>query len=80
MLENNYFAFNGTTWHQTIGTAMGKEVASPYACLTVGFLEETRLFPIILPRTYGPELAKEIEENLFRFVDDGISGLPPVID
>ena len=80
VLENNYFAFNGTMWHQIVGTAMGKEVASPYACLTVGFLEETRLFPTILPLTYGPELSKVIEESFFRFVDDGINAIPNSID
>ena len=80
VLENNYFCFNGTTWHQLVGTAMGKEVASPYACLTVRYLEETILFPTLLPRTYGQTLANTIIERFYRFVDDGITALPTNVD
>ena len=80
VLENNYFTFNNTTWHQLIGTAMGKEVASPYACLTVGFLEETILFPTLLPARYGHTLAATIIEQYYRFVDDGITALPKIVD
>ena len=33
---------------QLVGTAMGTEFAPPYACLSVGYLEETILFPSLL--------------------------------
>ena len=80
VLENNYFNFGDTTWHQIVGTAMGKEVASPYACLTVGFLEETILFPQLLPANFEPSIVQEIIEMFFRFVDDGITGLPDEVE
>ena len=75
VLENNFFDFGNTTWHQVVGTAMGKEVASPYACLTVGFLEETILFPQLLPANFEPDIVQKIIELFFRFVDDGITAL-----
>ena len=76
VLENNNFNFDGKIWRQRIGTAMGKEVASPYACLTVGYLEETILFPTVIPSRFDSETAEEIIENFYRFVDDGVSPLP----
>ena len=76
VLENNYFDFNGSAWRQIIGTAMGKEVASPYACLTVGFLEETELFPNLLPAHLEARFVQTAIEQYFRFVDDGITALP----
>ena len=80
VLENNFFCFNNTTWHQIVGTAMGKEVASPYACLTVGFLEETILFPILIPASFEHEIAQKITKQFFRFVDDGITAPPKTVD
>ena len=80
VLENNYFSFNTTTWHQIIGTAMGKEVASPYACLTVGFLEETLLFPTLIPSSLDQASSERIIQKFFRFVDDGITILPKTVD
>ena len=65
VLENNYFDFGDTTWHQVVGTAMGKEVASPYACLTVGFLEETILFPRLLPANFEQDIVQKIIELFF---------------
>ena len=79
VLENNHFNFNESTWRQKVGTAMGKEVAAPYACLTVGFLEETILFPHLLPLHFGENTAREIEKNFYRFVDDGINPIPKSI-
>ena len=34
---------------QLVVTAMGTKFAPPYACLSVGYLEETILFPRLLP-------------------------------
>ena len=45
--ENNNILFDGTLYKQTAGTAMGTKFAPSYACLTIGYLEETKLFPHI---------------------------------
>ena len=34
-----------------VGTAIGAKFAPPYACLSAGLLEETILFPLLLPIT-----------------------------
>ena len=79
VLENNNFNFDGKIWRQVVGTAMGKEVASPYACLTVGYLEETILFPTLIPSRFDSKTAEEIIENFYRFVDDGVSPIPLIV-
>ena len=76
VLKNNFFVFGDRMWRQVIGTAMGKEMASPYACLTVGYLEETILFPKLLPKFFKSPILEQIIEHYFRFVDDGIIVLP----
>ena len=58
---------------------MGKEVASPYACLTVGYLEETVLFPKLLPANFDQATVQQIIDHYFRFVDDGITALPKIV-
>ena len=50
VLENNNFCFDNDMYKQVKGTAMGTKFAPAYACLTVGYLEETKLFPVILPK------------------------------
>ena len=55
VLENNHFLFDGVCYHQDIGTAMGPAMAPPYACVAIGFLEETLLEPIILPQYFSRE-------------------------
>ena len=79
ILENNFFEFNGTMWHQLCGTAMGKSFAPPYACLTMGYLEETILIPKLIPRNFDGETAKIIIEYLMRYIDDGIMILPNTV-
>ena len=79
VLENNYFSFDGTIWRQCIGTAMGKAFAPPYACLTMGFLEETRLFPCLLPANFDEETTALIIEFFFRFIDDNFNLLPNAV-
>ena len=63
-------------WHQLSGTAMGKSFAPPYACLTMGYLEETILIPRLIPQHFDEETAKLIIEYLLRYIDDGIIVLP----
>ncbi len=69
VLKNNYFQFNDEFWHQLIGTAMGTKCAPSYACLSVGYLEETKLYPK-LPLLYTPPVCKMIIEFFLRFIDD----------
>ena len=55
---------------------MGTKFAPSYACLTVGFLEEAKLFAIILPKYFNHETCKYIEDNYYRYMDDGFIVLP----
>ena len=79
ILENNFFEFNRTMWHQLCGTAMGKSFAPPYACLTMGYLEETILIPKLIPRNFDSETSKMIIDYLMRYIDDGIMVLPECV-
>ena len=63
-------------WHQLCGTAMGKSFAPPYACLTIGYLEATILFPKLIPRYFDPVTSRMIIEFFMRYIDDGIIVLP----
>jgi hypothetical protein len=76
VLTNNYMNFDDELWHQQTGTSMGTKMAPPYACLTIGFLEETILFPILLPSKFTPIECQRIIEMFFRFMDDGTSLFP----
>ena len=64
VLQNNYFMFDMETFHQIIGTFMGTTFAPP--CLTVGFLEETKLYPVLLPLVFDPEICAFIKMSIFR--------------
>ena len=69
ILTNNFFQFNEHFWHQLIGTPMGTKFAPPYACLTMGYLEETRLYPR-LPLLFSPSVCNMIIEFFRRYIDD----------
>ena len=56
---------------QLVGTAMGTKFAPPYACLSVGYLEEAILFPRLLPLHFTLTKSKLIEEIFKRFTNDG---------
>ena len=56
---------------QLPGTAMGTKCAPPYACLTVGYLEETKLFTYELPQYFNESECELIMELLKRYMDDG---------
>ena len=62
--------------NQDIGTAMGTVMAPPYACLSIGYLEETRLKPVILPRYFSREDCELILELFIRYIDDGFITWP----
>ena len=70
--------FDGQFYNQLKGTAMGASFAAFYACLTIGYLEETKLYPEV-ERRFGNKLRKIIEETYRRFMDDGIVFLPEQI-
>ena len=44
VLNNNYIEFDGKMYQQAIGGAMGSIFIPTYAELTVGYLEETKLY------------------------------------
>lgn len=76
ILENNNFKFDGVCYHQEIGTAMGAVFAPPYACLAVGYLEETKLERTILPQYFCAEDCALILYLLLRYIDDGFIPWP----
>ena len=80
ILSNNYFIFDDECWLQLIGAAMGTNFSSPYACLTVGFLEETKLYQTILPLHFTHEECSIIIQLFSRFVDDGFIIWPVHLD
>ena len=43
ILKNKNFSFDSEMFNQIIGTAMRTKCAPPYACLTIGYQEETKL-------------------------------------
>lgn len=75
LLKNNNCIFKEELYNQINGTAMGASFAAFYACLTIGFLEETRLFPK-LRESFGEEDMNLIKDTYRRFMDDGIVFLP----
>ena len=55
---------------------MGTKFAPSYACLTIGYLEETKLFPLILPKYFNRNECALIEDKFYRYMDDGFIALP----
>ena len=56
---------------QVCGTAMGTKCAPPYAYLTIGYQEETKLFTQELPKYFSIEECELIKEVFKRYMDDG---------
>ena len=50
---------------------MGMIAAPPYACLTIGFLEEEKLFPRILPQYFNRSQCDYLQLYFKRYMDDG---------
>ena len=80
VLKNNNFIFEGKYYKQENGTAMGTNVAPPYAILTIAYLEEAKLFPHTLPKYFTPIECRWIEEHYKRYMDDGFIFLLNSID
>ena len=55
----------------TFVPSLGTKYAPPYACLTVGYLEETKLFTYELPQYFNESECELIMELLKRYMDDG---------
>ena len=75
LLKNNNCKFGSEMFNQIKGTAMGASFAAFYACLTIGYLEETKLYPK-LQAIFGSIDMELIKETYKRFMDDGIVFLP----
>ena len=71
MLKNSNTILLEKMFNQVIGTAMGTKFSPPYANLSVGFLEETVLFPVELLKYFSHENYKVIKELFKRYMDDG---------
>ena len=79
VLTNNNFLFDNFMYNQLIGTAMGTKFAPPYACLAIGFLEETKLYNE-LPVHFSPSYCDFLMKHFFRYnMDDGIIPWPKVL-
>ena len=59
---------------------MGIDFAAPYACLTRGFLEETRLFGLYVPQVFTHEQCTIIKREFKRYMDDGFILWPKSLD
>ena len=79
ILENNTFQFNDKYYIQISGTAMGTKMAPTYATLTMGFLEE-EILNLKLVETFGIDIARNIQDNWFGFVDGCIILCKPDFD
>ena len=71
VLKNNNALFDDQMYLQLFGTAMGTKCAPLYACLTVGYLEETTLFTNKLPKYFNESECKLLIELLKRYIGDG---------
>ena len=65
---------------QLVGTAMGHIFAPPYACLTIGYLEEEILFKTELAYHFQETDITKIQDSFKRYMDDGSTILPPSMD
>ena len=71
VLKSNNFILLEEMFNQVMGTAMGTKFAPSYANRSVGFLEETVLFPAELPKYFSHDNCKLIEELFKRYMDNG---------
>ena len=55
ILKKSNILFNSKMFNQVFGTAMATKYAPPYACLTIGYQEGTKLFTQELPKYFAVE-------------------------
>ena len=58
MLNNNNFILLEEMFNQVMATAMATKFAPPHVNLSVGFLYETVLFPVELPKYFSHDNSK----------------------
>ena len=80
ILTNNNVLFDEHMYLQLLGTAMGTKCAPPYACLTIGYLEETKLFTQELPKYFNQDEGNQIIQLLKRYMDDGFIFWPETLN
>ena len=80
ILRNNNFKFDKMFYNQTERTAMGTKCAPPYACLVVGYKEETKSFPIDLPKFFSTEKIQIIKKVFRRYMADGFLSWPAMLN
>ena len=66
--------------NQIFGTAKDTKCAPPYACLTIVYEEETKLFTQELPKYFSIEECLLIKEFFKRYMDDGYIFWPKHLD
>ena len=71
VLKNNNFILLEKIFNHITGTGVGTKFTPPHANLSVGFLEETGLFPVELPKYFSHDNCKLIDELFKRYMDDG---------
>ena len=79
VLRNNNFCFDRKMYAQIIGTAIGTKFAPPYACLAMGYLQQTKLYPELHCHS-DQRIVDFIIKLFFRYMDDGIVPLPASVD
>ena len=62
-----------------IATAIETKFAPPYACLSMGYLEENKLYPELYLR-FDVSIVEFIIELYKRYMDNGIVPLPSTVD
>ena len=67
ILSNKISIFD-EKYNQTEGTAMGTKYATPYTCLVVGSIEETKLFPIELTKFFSTEEIEIVKEIFKQYI------------
>ena len=77
-LKNKFF-FDSKIIIQVFGTAMGTKCAPPYACLPIGYQDETKLFTQELPK-YFPIEEYELIKVFKRYMHDGLIFWPELLD
>ena len=80
ILTNINVLFDEHMYLQLLGTAMGTKCAPPYACLTIGYLEKTKLFTQELPKYFNQDECNQIIQLLKRYMDDGFIFWPKTLN